>query len=326
MGCDVVEFQSSFCFEKYENYLLWKIIKKLNRRLPLNVHMRNHNQMLLEFVEKTKPQIAIILKGLYVTSDVVSKLNRLNVWVVNLNHDDFFSRDLNNVSSVQRKAISHYDHIFTSRKINVDEVKVLNPNVSFLPFSFYPKIHRIPKWNRTDFEKWKSDVVFVGTWMRDRWEKLEKLVQSVPADYAIYGPRWWKIPKSSILTRHIRGGELGPGDMAKAIYYSKIALGFLSKENRDEYTTRTFEIPACGGLFLGERTPTHLKIYREGKEAEFFGSEDELIKKVKNLLTEDKARENIRISGIRAVTRGKFTHGDRIKVILEKYKKISRKQ
>ena len=55
--------------------------------------------------------------------------------------------------------------------------------------------------------------------------------------------------------------------MARALGGSKLSLGFLRKKNRDLYTVRTFEIPACNGVLLAERTRAHEAIYKGGVEA-----------------------------------------------------------
>jgi spore maturation protein CgeB len=107
--------------------------------------------------------------------------------------------------------------------------------------------------------------------------------------------------------------------MARAIGATKISLGFLRKANRDEYTQRTFEVPACGGMLLAERTPEHLRIYEEDREAVFFDPQrpDELCGKVRRLLQNDDERESIRRAGTAAVLRGGHTYRDRLERLLE---------
>ena len=73
-------------------------------------------------------------------------------------------------------------------------------------------------------------------------------------------------------------------DCAKALCGAKMCLAFLSKINRDTYTRRCFEIPACGRLLLCERTDDLKKMFIEGEEAVFFSTREELVEKALWLL------------------------------------------
>lgn len=150
-------------------------------------------------------------------------------------------------------------------------------------------------------EKYRSDVVFLGTWMRNekRDEFLLQLIES-GINVNIWGDFWPKSRHFSKLKDHWRGTSLGGREYIAAIQGAKICLGLLSKGNRDLHTTRSFEIPYAGGLLCAERTSEHQELYKEGVEAAFWSDAAECIEVCKNLLTNGNA-EMLRQAGMQRV-------------------------
>ena len=269
-------------------------------------------------VQREHPEIIIILKGLFVSAEDVHAMRESGAWVININHDDFFSQNNNNWSVIQRAAIPAYDYILTTRIVNVEEIRPQNSNVDFFPFAYYPRIHRPVPIPEHEQKTWGVDVVFVGTWERERCRLLEYLVTEVPARYAIYGSQWDKVGRRSPLKPFLHPTTIVMDEMAKAIHGAKVSLAFLRKENRDDYTQRSFEIPACGGVLLAERTYMHKTLYQEGEEAEFFDpySRSELPLKVSKLLEDKTQREMLRRNGRTALLRQSHTYHDRMQRLL----------
>jgi spore maturation protein CgeB len=201
-------------------------------------------------------------------------------------------------------------------------VKNLNPNVEFFPFAFYPRIHYPVSVRPEVLTKWASDVVFVGTYEWHRAYMLENLVRSHSLKLVIHGGLWGRLPYWSPLRRCLGRSDLRFEELSMAIGCASVSLGFLRKNNRDDYTQRTFEIPACGGVLLAERTDRHLSYYKEGVEAEFFDSDSvtELGEKITLLLREPERREHIRNAGREALLRGRHTYNDRLARLLEIYR------
>src|ERR1035438_5518630 len=94
-------------------------------------------------------------------------------------------------------------------------------------------------------------------------------------------------------------------------------LNILPKWNRDEETTRSIEIPACGGFMLAERTPKHLEYFVEGQEAEFYCDFPELLEKVRFYLRADERRMEIADSGRDRCIRSGYSYRDRIASVLD---------
>lgn len=314
-----VAFYSPFAKLAIYQTLCFRIQRKLTKSI-LPFLRKRHTLGLLKQVQILKPDIVIVLKGLLLDKTVIEKVKKEGAWTVMINHDDFFSRFRSSRSKIQFKAIPAYDYIFATKEVNVGEIKPLNKNVEFYQFAYYPRVHRVPEYVKEDADKWKSDIVFIGTAYPERRKQLEYLVQHLnrPFTLHIFGNHWVKTGRD-ILRPYIRGKSLGPAEMAKAIYYSKVALGFLCKENRDDYTQRTFEIPAAGGLFLAERTQRHLQYYAEGLEAVYFDADNytELLEKVELMLDNDKLNASIRANGLARLAAGHHTYKDGLNRLLE---------
>jgi spore maturation protein CgeB len=82
--------------------------------------------------------------------------------------------------------------------------------------------------------------------------------------------------------------------------------------NRDEFNGRTFEIPACKGFLLTERTSKHLEFYREGVEAEFFSSVEECAEKIRYYLENPEQRLAIAERGYRRAIDSDYSYARRM--------------
>jgi spore maturation protein CgeB len=104
--------------------------------------------------------------------------------------------------------------------------------------------------------------------------------------------------------------------MGKALQANKIALGLLHRANRDLHTSRSFEIPACGGFMLAERTAEHQEYFAEDREAVYFDTFDELMDKIRYYLRHDAARTRIAADGYRRCLHSGYRYVDRARELL----------
>lgn len=201
------------------------------------------------------------------------------------------------------KSLPHYTFCAVLRDINIQEYKALGvPTVLHVLTSYDEVIHQpFPSYEEIP-SIYKSDVAFIGTWMR--YEKrdeflLDLIKQGVPV--SIWGGRWQKSPYWKQLQPYYRGGVLSGRDYVAAIQGTKICLGLLSKGNRDLHTRRSVEVPYAGSVLCAERTSEHAAMYQEGVEAVFWSDATECADWCKELLANDELRERIRLAGMQKV-------------------------
>jgi spore maturation protein CgeB len=245
------------------------------------------------------------------------KNKQLTVMLYN-NDDPTGNRDGNRFKMVM-KSLKLYDLTVVVREstkqdcINLKAKRVLRVFMSYDEFAHNPLIEQ-----SQIKEEFKSDVTFIGTWMRHEYrdEFLLKLLNA-GISIAIWGDRWQKSPHWNVIKPFFRGTFLGGNEYIQAIQGAKICLGLLSKGNRDLHTQRSLEIPYAGGLLCAERTSEHLAMYNEWEEAVFWTDVEECVEVCKKLLANDTFRERITLGGMKRVRENKVGNEDICNQILE---------
>jgi spore maturation protein CgeB len=318
MGYEVTYFLPDHLLTGYTK-IFWKIIKKINNGI-IEFHRKKHIVSLLNEISQNKFDVLFVLKGLLISKFDIEKIKKLGIYTILINHDDVFSAFKNSRSKIQFECLPYYDQVYVTKEINYHELLQNIKSVKFIPFSFYPKIHSVPDYDLDDKNKWGYDLLFVGSCYESRKNVLEYLVKNLPSNIriGIFGNGWNKVSKFSLLKKHITNKVLNYDEMRKAFYYSKISIGFLCKENRDDHTQRTFEIPACGGLLLAERTIRHENFYPENESAVFFDIDNysDALSKINILLKDNNMIEKIKSNGSQRILELNATYEDRLKEIL----------
>lgn len=222
--------------------------------------------------------------------------------LISVSEDDMYA--LHNRSWFYTRGLSLYDVVFTTKTYNVEELKLLGARRTE-PFldSFDATFCRQVELSEEDRERFGCTVGFIGTFEDARARAMIFLAEN-NVRVVVWGNGWetWRGKHQNLI---IKNRPIYGEDYVKAINATKINLGFLRKMNRDEVTTRSVEIPACGAFMLAERTKRHQEFFTEGEEAVFFGSNDELLAHVRHYLADEPARRRIAAAGrTRCLTSG----------------------
>jgi spore maturation protein CgeB len=233
--------------------------------------------------------------------------------LISCSEDDMFVR--HGHSLWYRWGISHYDIVFTTKTYNLSELLLFGAKKTILFLDSYDeKIHK--KINLTDAQenRFSADVSAIGAFENERAMSMLFLAQN-GIKVTVWGNGW-----NGWVGRHpnldVRNEFLFGEDYSRAICASKININFLRKINRDEVTSRSVEIPACGGFMLSERTERHSSFFEEGIEAEFFSSNHELLEKVKQYLENEPAREKIEMAGYQRCVKSGYSMRSQLSFIL----------
>jgi spore maturation protein CgeB len=267
-------------------------------------------------INKCSFDVVFVDNGELVGCNVLSLLKKVSPIIINYNNDDPFGARDKKKWRLYRQAVPHYDLLAVVRPVNVAEAYALGAPKVIQVFMAVDELDGPREITPRDRVRFPHEVLFIGTWMPERGPFLQELLQAgVPL--TIYGNDWQKAPEWPALQSAWRGPAIYGDDYLKAIQLAKVSLGLLSKGNRDLHTTRTFEIPYCGGLLCAERTSEHLQLYQEDVEAVYWGDLQECIEKCKKLVNDDQLRAAIAEKGrVRCLRNGIFNENN-LKKMLE---------
>jgi spore maturation protein CgeB len=229
---------------------------------------------------------------------------------------------LDNRSRQFKASIPLYDFHFTTKRFEVELYRLSGArHVQLVPNAVDSQ--RFQPVLTGEAEAFASDVLFIGR-CEPHYARCLRAVARCGVQLRIWGPRWPRYARlHAWARRHVEGSGVWGDDYARALSGAKIALGLLSKRFPETVTTRSIEIPACGTFLLAERTSEHEEIFREGAEAEFFGSTDELVEKIWYYLQHTDEREQIAAAGRRRFVESGYSNAARFRRMLEEVVKRS---
>jgi hypothetical protein len=233
-----------------------------------------------------------------------------------MNDDPFGGRD-GRKWDLFKQALPSYDLLAVVRTPNVIEAQRSGAQrVVSIFMSCDPMVHAPIAMTPAESQQWASEVVFVGNWFPERGPFLLRL-QELGVPVSIYGDEWERDPNASGLRKIWRGPPANGPDYVRAIQSAKIALGLLSKGNRDLHTTRSAEVPfMAGAVFCGERTTEHEMLYRDGQEALFWATPEQCAAACRELLKDESRRLRMAAAAREKVLRWRLTNDEILAAVL----------
>lgn len=295
--------------------LLWRILW----RFWGDVLASAVSQQLIKQVCSFRPDLLLVVNGNLISPAALQTIrHKTKAILFHFYGEDFFNPL--NTKKTLRRSIYYYDHLFTTKTFNVPELtKIGLDNVSFIPCGYIPDSHFPVTITEADYLEYGSDLSFVGTFEAERASTLAQLKHF---NLRIWGSDWHKANKKLGVRKSLEYRAVYCEEMSRVFNASKVNLAFLRKANRDRHDQRTFEIPACGGFELSERTDEILGFFQEGKEIECFSSVEELREKAAYYIEHEAQRRQIAAAGLERVRRSQYSYTDHIQTILKHYSEM----
>lgn len=309
-------------FEELDSCLeqdLWlRIITKLSYYgLKFNIpDNTNVNKRLIEAVKSHPFDLVWIDKGNMIYPETLKKIKSIqpNCLLVHYMIDDFMN-PFHKTKQIMN-TIPLYDFYIVNRAENVEELKKYGCKKPVCVFRSYEDTFYYPRpLTEEDKQKLGGDVGFIGRYEKARAKSICYLADN-GLTVRVWGEKKWSVLKNYSPNLIIEGTGLYGEDYCKAIGAFKINLGFLCKTNRDLHTLRSLEIPACGGFMLAERTSEHQILFEEGKEADFFSQDEELLAKCLYFLENEEKRKTIATNGFKRCIVSKYSNKEMMKKVL----------
>jgi spore maturation protein CgeB len=315
--------------------------RQLQRRFERGSVVREINRRVIEAARAFRPELVWAEKQEYLSLETIEALRSLGARLVHFTPDPYFSLDWKRTSAMDA-AICAFDILVYCKAYEREHYEALGKPLIYMPLGYCDEVHRpLP----SSDPRWSCAAGFLGGW-EPRREHLLHAVAAAGVELKIWGGAWdhlvdgrWTLRRKLVLgqlaggeyfgmkrDRFIaaayQGGEVYADDYARALTGARIGLGFLRKVCDDQHTTRTFEIPACGSMLIADRTDEHMAFFEEGKEAEFFSNQEELVDKVSFYSGSAQARVTIAAAGHKRCETGRYAYIHLIKDVLAKIDQI----
>ncbi|MDD5746954.1 MAG: glycosyltransferase, partial [Candidatus Omnitrophica bacterium] len=175
------------------------------------------NKYLVALVKKHKPEICLVSGGTRIFPRTIARIKELGtrtaLWTIDVPV---------NFAPIALAA-PYYDECFCGGSEALDLLRSQNiKNLHWLPFACDPERHYPVTLRNEERRHYHNEIVFVGSYYRNRAEVLEKICDF---DLGVWGPGWDKVSDDSPLKKCVRkSGNINEAEWLKIIASAKIVV------------------------------------------------------------------------------------------------------
>jgi hypothetical protein len=277
------------------------------------------NRALLEAYRRCAPDVVWIEKGVYVFPRTLRALRRERRSLLVYHNTDDWRGNVRSVRFHWRyllRVLDLYDVHVTSNLHNVREFREAGfPRVHHMELASNPRIVDPGPISDEDRRRLGAPVGFIGHWEPATERMILRLLRE-GIEMKVYGYTWEKAEASDALHGVVQHATVWGDEYARTALSFDINLGIVSAQNRSHTATRTFQVPALGAFQIHQRNELVTRYFEEGVEAEFFDSDDELVKKCRYYLEHPEERQRIAAAGQRRCRESGYSELDRVREVM----------
>jgi hypothetical protein len=300
-----------------------RVLGKLAFLLAAGPDVRRLNRDILRLAAQHRPDLLWADKVPQLQPATVLRCRALGIQTVCYMIDNAFGPRRDSGLRLYKKSIPCFDLHCTQRDVSVTDLKRHGARDVIKVQTAYDRVAHFPPpqgWSDADRDR---EVSFIGSPYDDRAEFLSRLSEAgFPVVISGAERAWKKALAPANFAKLFREGELMEDAYRTGIWRSKINLSFLTKSNQDEVAHKSFEIAGCCGFLMVERCEGHLSRFVEDKEAVFFSTVEECIRKIALYLPDEAARERIARAGRQRAERSGYHNDHQLRLILDRLQSL----
>lgn len=271
------------------------LVGRIAARLGRGRSSKAFNQAILDAANQPEVDVFLTVKGTDIDTGTIRTLRAAGVFCANFYPDYHF-----NDTGIE--AVAAYDLICTTKSFHVDPLRKQagSGHVAFIHHGYSDEFHRAPSALK---RRRDVDVLYIGNAGPAKIAWMIALANELPGiGIRLVGAGWSKAAKGTALELHetlpAQRGEAYANEIARA----RIVLAFHNGADpatgfADLVSTRTFEIPACGGFMLHVDNDEVRSLYDVPREIETFTTVDNCAAKIRYWLAHPEEREAVAARG-----------------------------
>lgn len=251
-----------------------------------------YNADIVPSAAQNRVELAIFTKGSYVTPRTLSALRQRGIPSINYFTDFHFGHD-----GIEASMFEHYDLAITTKTFQLEflSARLGEERVAFVHQGYAPGAHRRRAMSGAPRYRW--DIAYTGNASAYKLGWLVEVARRFPdKSMIVVGNGWKDIARGTPLEPFILGHALSGDFYARVIGQSRVNLAVHFGQDpltgwADHVSTRTFEIPACGGFMLHIDNAEVRTLFDVPSEIDVFANEGELCDKIDHYLRHEAERE-----------------------------------